>query len=75
MCSQRGASPDIPVDLEKIALFVRKANLAFLVETRFLEVVCQSAIISMSSLCLRIGHLLLIVHARLKHNSFGSIIR
>ena len=40
-CSQLRASPDIPVNLEQIALLVWKTDLAFLVEPRLLKIVGQ----------------------------------
>lgn len=40
---QGWALPDIPVDLEQIALFVWEANFALLVEASVLEVVCKPA--------------------------------
>ena len=44
--SQCWPSPHVAIDLEKVALLVRETNLALLVETSFLEIVCKPAIVS-----------------------------
>ena len=73
-CSQRRASPDIPVYLEKIALLVWKADFALFVKARFLKIVRQSVAVSYvvdSSMFL---NLLLVVHAWLEHHPLCSVI-
>jgi hypothetical protein len=38
--------PNIPVDLKQVALLVREADLALLVEARLLEIVCKPTLVS-----------------------------
>jgi hypothetical protein len=72
---QRWSFPDISVDLEKVALFVGKTDLALFVEAGFLEVICKSIVVSVRCTSADGGHLLLVVHSRFQNDSLCPIIR
>ena len=69
-------SPHVAIDLEQVALLMGETNLALLIETGFLEVVCKSTAVSLV-FCLRsvaMRYSLFVVDPRLQHDFLRAVV-